>query len=177
MLELFGVLRTPQTAADRAGLQDPGIRIGQAPRMIATRYIRRLGTNAAGRDQWLVPSLVVTRARKATADCPAKPATRRWLLTKVGGGGGGGADPEQLAAQTHLGSSGIAGEDAVAAVDGLVPDGVASVTVTYPGDQGGARTWPVRRNYFAYRVERPVEQAYTGKVTRNGPDGEPIPDR
>lgn len=177
MLDLFGVLRTPQTAADRAGLSDPGIRVGMAPRMIAPRFIRRLGTDAAGRTRWLIPSLVVTPARKATDACPARPASRRWLLTTIGGGGAGGAPYEDLATRPHLGSAGIPGNDAVAAVDSLVPDGVATVTITYPGDNGPPRTWPVDRNFLAYRVELPVEQAYIAKITWNAPDGTIIPHR
>lgn len=175
MLALFGVLRTPQTEADRAGLQDPGIRIGMAPRMVATRAVRRLGVDAAGETQWLVPSLVVTRARKATARCPARPAVRRWMLTKVGGGGAGGVPYDDLARHSAVGSHGIAGNDRIAAVDGLAPDGVASVTITYPGDADAPRTFPVRRNYFAYRVELPVEQAYVAKVRWNAPDGSAVP--
>lgn len=177
MLELFGVLRTPQTDVDRAGLSDPDIRIGMAPRMVAPRYIRSLGTDAAGRRRWLIPSLVVTKARKATARCPAKPASRRWLLTVVGAGGGGGAPYGYLATHAHLGSSGIPGNDAVAAVDSLVPDGVASVTITYPDDKAPPRTWPVRRNFLSYRVKLPVEQAYIAKITWNAPDGTTIPRR
>lgn len=145
--------------------------------MVATKSIRRLGTNGAGRPQWLVASLVITPARTATTDCPARPATRRWQLTKIGGGGGSGTDYERLATRTHLGSSGFPDNNALAAVDGIVPDGVASVTITYPGDHGPPRTWPVKRNYFSYRVKLPVEQAYTGTVTWNAPDGTVIQQR
>lgn len=162
----LSVLRSPQTAADRAGeamFRRPGI--GR----VARRGIRLLGTDASGQRTWLAPVLMVIKARRATARCPRRPPSRKWLLAQIGQGGAL-LNARDIENEGSMGSSGP--KPSKATVVGIVPDGVASVTVTYGSTPG--RTWPVRRNFFTYRVALPVEQAYQGEITWNDSTGRPI---
>ncbi len=165
MLRAFGVLRTEQTTEDRAALKLPITRhlVGA----IAPDLVRLLGTDAGGHRRWLVPSLV-SAATKETAGCPGSAESPRWMLSLVDDASG--ADTSEYRQVIERGTVGSSNPNQVlgrATVAGIVPDGVESVTIAYPGDKNPPRIWPVSRNLFSYNVRVSVEQALPGKVRWN----------
>lgn len=165
MLRAFGVLRTDQTTEDRAALKLPITRHLEGA--IAPDLVRLLGTDAGGHRRWLVPSLIPA-ATTETAGCPGSAESPRWMLSLVGDGTGVGTSEYRQVIER--GTTGSENPDQVpgrATVAGIVPDGVKSVTIAYPGDKNPPRTWPVSRNFFTYNVRLSVEQALPGKVTWN----------
>lgn len=168
VLGALSVLHAPESSADRAGRA--AARRSGSPR-VAIRHVRLLGVDAAGGRHWIVPMLVLSRARAATADCPARKAKRTWMLRTFGETGGGGAiDVATLVRRGTTGASGPSDRESV--VTGIAPDGVAQVSVAYDG--APARTWPVRRNFYSYRVALRAEQAFTPTVTWQDADGRTI---
>jgi hypothetical protein len=166
LLRRFGVLRTPQSAEDRAGLASSAIRLKVLPGKVARNYVRNLGTDAAGRQRWLVPTLVSSTPR---AGCAEARVPERWFLATIGEGGAGSSDYRDIIGRATVGASGVPDSPNLAIAEGLAPDGVVSATTSYPGGSGSedSRTWKVRRNYFSYRVDLSVEQASQARVVWN----------
>lgn len=161
----LGILRTPATAADRAG--QPVTR-SAAFRGVSRDHVRLLGTDADGKRQWIAPALRVIEARPATRECPARPASRTWsLVTFSEDGGGGSTDAATLKRQGATGSTGSTDRESI--VTGIAPDGVAEVSVSYDGT--AARTWPVTRNFYSYRVALPAERAVSPDITWKNSSG------
>lgn len=168
LLSALGVLRTPQTANDRP--PDPKVlaRLDGA-QLGATRYV---GTVNGGRRYYVVPirnargieDPLPERCLRALSDeqrrsaehrnaaiAKARGGHPRWdicLIEENGGGGCGVGGAKDLLERGTIGTSGAG--SGRSHVVGLVPDGVASVTVGY-GD-GSQRTIDVTRNFFAYDV-------------------------
>lgn len=164
---VLAVLRTPQTAADRAGQafakRDDRIRV-------ATAFIRLLGTDASGERQWIAPAQQNSATPSGTGDCSTS-TERSWtLMTFSARGGGGAGDAATLMRRGAIGSSGAS--DRESTVTGIAPDGVAEVSVSYDGS--APRTWPVRRNFFSYRVALPADRAAAPDVAWKNAAGDVI---
>jgi hypothetical protein len=169
LLGALSVLRAPETPDDRAGRR-AARRLGMPG--IAVRHVRTLGRDASGDRRWIAPRLVAVDARPATASCPARRRVRQWSFAAFGEHGGGAEyAASQIQRSGTLGASGTGRREATVA--GIVPDGVAQVEVSY--GRAAARTWPVRRNFFSFRVRLPVEHAYRGRVTWKDAAGRVIP--
>ncbi len=71
------------------------------------------------------------------------------------------------------GATGAPGDsDRESDVTGVAPNGVANVLVSYDGT--AARTWPVRRNFYSYRVALSAERAVSPDITWKDNDGRTI---
>jgi hypothetical protein len=101
------------------------------------------------------------------------------------GGGGGGGGVAYLRKYGQLGSSGT--NDGTAIVNGLVPDGVATVTSTFgttysrgPGrkprryPKAITRTDPVQDNMLSFQVARSAEDALPEKMVWRDGDGKVV---
>jgi hypothetical protein len=82
------------------------------------------------------------------------------------GGGGGGVDAAFIRERGEFGTSGD--DDKSAIVNGLIPDGVATVTSTY-GDY--ERTDRVQDNMVSFEVARSAERAFPDKAVWRDADG------
>lgn len=98
----------------------------------------------------------------------------------LGSGGGGGRFWYFL---TH-GNLGTSGSGRSSTITGLLPDGVASITMTFPKRVSRGRyykpkvfrrkvvvTAPVRENVFTVRVPRAAPDAFPSRAVWRGPDG------
>ncbi|MEV4419126.1 hypothetical protein AB0L40_04015 [Patulibacter sp. NPDC049589] len=166
MTDAFAVLRRPQTAADRAGGRYARVMIAGK---LASAAVRTVGPDANGDPKFLVPSLIDVPARPRTEHCPARPAVRTWMLSVAGRSGGGTSPYRDFIARGTFGTSGPSDRESV--VSGIVPDGVASVTVTY--GSADPRTFPTHDNAFTYEVGLAAEQ-FPSSVVWNDADGRPI---
>lgn len=124
------------------------------------------------------------RERRAAAQ-PLTPYDEVLLFSRtskgsLGGGGGGGRFSQFL----KQGSSVSSGGDDSAVLTGLVPDGVASLTMTFPKRVSRGRyykprvfkrkvvvTAPVQENVFSVRVPRGAPDAFPSRTVWRAADG------
>jgi hypothetical protein len=100
------------------------------------------------------------------------------------GGGGGGVDLGFLRDRGMLNSQ---SRGSITILSGLLPDGVATVELTFPrsASRGPYRpakryrhavelTAPVKDNVISLRVPRPAEDAFPARMVWKGPDGQTV---
>jgi hypothetical protein len=128
----------------------------------------------------------IARDERRAAARPRGPYDQVFLFDRaadgrLGGGGGGGPFGRVL---TH-GSVGTSGtDDRTAMVRGVVPDGVATVTMTFPKRESRGPyykprvfprrvvvTAPVRENVFSVRVPRSAPDAFASRTVWRAADG------
>jgi hypothetical protein len=156
-LRLFGVLRRAPTEADRT------VQVERQPRSSPPADIRALAVRGARG----IPVVVYT-LRVSRPPLPGPPQlTRRNLLCvrypDVDGAGGSCWTTAQILAGRGTAALGRH-------VFGLVPDGVATVRMTYPG--GAVRTARVRENFFT--VVAPGAKTLRGWTAYSPGAGSPI---
>lgn len=181
MLALLGVLRRPQVPADALPAKPP---LPLLPFTgIDSAYVRRVATNPAGDRFYLVPGIVrlivpgqcaagLTRAQRRTLSrphfslgisefsrdglpdgvvdgrAPAAEAIAAGALT------GGGISVSQKVIVNPGNQLTYSNAHVVATIDGVVPDGVAGVTLVYRHRR--ARTLPVANNFFELTLHRVI---------------------
>lgn len=150
---VLGVLARPRTAADAIDR-----RYLEAPFAsgIVVRSIRYLGTAPDQRRYYVIPAWgtgrqslperclhrLPERARRSY-EHPSSPSPTICIF------GGGGGSCSSLADIRRRGSWGASGVDGRSTVAGVVPNGVRAIHVTYGRS---TRVFPVRDNFFAFRV-------------------------
>lgn len=159
---VLGVLARPRTAADaieRRYLSGPGL-VG-----VDVDGVRYLGTAPDGVRYFVVPVRGYGRhsiperclrklSPKARRLFSSRPQPREPMVCVYGGGGGGCSTIADVSAHGSYGSSGTLRSRSTVA--GVVPNGVDDVRVTYGTS---TRTFPVRENFFAFRVALGAPQA------------------
>lgn len=100
------------------------------------------------------------------------------------GGGGGGGGVREIRRRGSFSASGIRGADGRARVDGLVPDGVATITATF--DRVGSRlgrqrprryrrvikrTVSVQENVVSFVISRAPQDAFAARMVWRSADG------
>ncbi|MEA2221485.1 MAG: hypothetical protein QOJ35_4111 [Solirubrobacteraceae bacterium] len=141
LVRQLAVLRRPQTGDDalpRAWRSGPP---GQARLQRSVRYVG----SVAGHRYFVV--VVVSSLPRGCSSPSASPARTQLCLLQDGRGGGCGIGAAYFAAHGMQGSSGRS--DGRSVVVGLVPDGVASVTVRYGSSE---RSFDVRDNFYGYPI-------------------------
>ena len=194
LLAILGVLRRPQVSADIPPVSrfpDPGFLQG-----VEVSYERLLATTAQGQRFFLIPGFFAPPSIPSNCSPPLSPKERRrqqqlqqqlrrhpqfiFLISQFGShgsGGGGGAPSTAAAIMAGVGTGSGFGVGAAhgryqtvsGEIDGLVPDGVASVTLKYR--RRADRTIPVLNNFFVLSVHGRIKRH---KVHRS-PQGSPIP--
>lgn len=157
---VLGVLARPRTPADR--IERRYLRSGFA-HDIDVQGVRYLGTAPDGVRYYVIPAGSLG-SPPPPASCLRKlpPRVRRIYDRQprrepsicIQGGGGGGCMP--LADIRRHGSWGASGVGGRSTVSGVVPNGVRAIRVTYGHS---TRTFPVRDNFFAFRVALQAPQA------------------
>lgn len=156
-LDAFGVLRRPQTDADRGENSEYTLKFFGRLRGVRLDYVRLLGTEAGGAGYVLVPAAsedadglrARLRALKAQHDGRAAPVPSKdplCLFARNPGGGGGGVNCASL--QQVLDGRAVMGRSSAGGPltqFGLVADDVAQVRA---GDGAGAPVVDVRDNFF-----------------------------
>ncbi|HEU0317162.1 MAG TPA: hypothetical protein VFR49_07530 [Solirubrobacteraceae bacterium] len=190
LLAILGVLRRPQVPADvppAPRLPDPFLQ------GIEVAYERLLTTTASGDRYFLTPGFLVPPSPPAHCSPPRSPQAQHLeqqlrlhprfelLISDVGrtGSGGGVSGGPSTAAAIMAGAAtggsfGISGQiggyqTESGAIDGLVPDGVATVTLEYR--RRAARTLPVTNNFFLLTVAARIKLPNV----RQSPPGLPGP--
>lgn len=176
LLAAFGVLRAPATPSDRvAPATLERLRVGR----VNPSTIRRLGT-AGGETYYAIPSRGAPSAPSAECLDRLSEADRRevvrvsaerrrqlsrpHLCVQTRSGGSCGATVEQAVA---AGTTGSSGNESRSTHWGVVPDGVAAVSVSFGDD---SRTFTVRRNFYSFQVVRGADEPPT-RVTWHMTDG------
>jgi hypothetical protein len=180
LLDRLAILRRPKQAGDDPPFLAPS-------GTIAIDYVRRLGEGPHGRVYYLVPGKLTPRHLPARCFRGLTPRQRRnqrgierrerrrkiglGLLEadpRGGGGGGGYADLRDLMNNYVLGSDGGRHR---ANLHGMVPDGVASVTLRWHG-LTVQRDVTVANNFWVTRAPRGSGQSGLPTTTIwRGPDG------
>lgn len=127
----------------------------------------------------------VRQGQERNSEQPTTPQDGIYLFTRNAngsGGGGGGGDAGWFATHGIFVSHGGSGHGAQ--LDGLVPDGVASVTLEYPKRVGRgryykpaefpsafSRTVRVRENVLSVRVPRDAGDAFPARMVWRAADG------
>lgn len=194
LVAILGVLRRPQVPADippLSRLPDPAIQGVEVP------YERLLATTPHGERFFLIPAFLGPLASFTKCTPPLTPAQLQqqqalqqqailhprfelFVSAQMPGGaaagGGGASSAAEIEAGVDVGASfgggGSAGgryETDSGTIDGLVPDGVASVELEYR--HLPPRTLPVTGNFFLLTVSGRVRRP---KVVRS-PNGLPLP--
>ena len=141
------------------------------PRHLRSVALKEFGTLRHGQEQ--------------NSRAPTVPEDGIYLFTRDahgGGGGGGGGDVKAFLSHGTFGSSGGAGNEAL--LSGLVPDGVASVTLEYPKTvsrgryyeptvfpSAFTRTVRVQENVLAVHVPRNAGDAFPSRMVWRRADG------
>lgn len=194
LLAILGVLRRPQVPADI-----PSTSPFPAPFLagIEVGYERLLATTPDGQRYFLIPGFL--RPPSVPTNCmpPLSPQQRHqqqliaqqlrshprftFWIAQMGrngvGGSGGGAPATAAAINAGLDTSGgfgISGgsaqyETEYGTINGLVPDGVASVTLRYR--RRADRTLAVTNNFFVLTVHRRIKRL----AVHHTPQGVPVP--
>jgi hypothetical protein len=145
---LLGVLRTPQTPADR--FPEPS-RFRYGDQTLLPSTVRKLGS--VGETRYYVGFLLTRQER---AGCPTLHTPVHailCLLTDNGSGGCGGTPNNLLQHGLDVSSLNRSGRSQVVA---LVPDDVTAITVRY---RSSTRTFPARRNFVGYEIAADPSQS------------------
>jgi hypothetical protein len=180
-LSILGVLRQPGNAADEL---PPSVLSSQTRLYVdSVRFARA----AFGRDWYVGVDGAPAQPRGVGNGCDRSVGVALWGLGGRGGGGTGGATPAQI--ESHgmwMSSGGGTGADPARTLfAGVVPDGVATVTLRYPaGKLGGfshrsgpalTATGHAVNNVVVISVERAGAQAIrTVTTTWRATDGATI---
>lgn len=164
LIDRFAVLRRAQRGEDRDGLRQPSART--APGAIAAGAVRLLGKDPNGHRHWVIPTIEAPSS--AGSGCPAGRSEQGWHLAVVGDDGSStSAAYRDLLRKPTFSARNPDRRPGQSVATGIAPDGVASVTVSYPGDPGLGRTWPVAHNFFTFVVGLPEGQAASATIKWN----------
>jgi hypothetical protein len=180
-LSILGVLREPGRATDEL---PSGVLSSQTGLYVDTVRFARA---AFGRDWYVWITGGPAHAQPNSTGCAHPPGVALWGLGGRGGGGADGATAAQIQTHgmwIHIGG-GTGADPARTLFAGVVPDGVATVTLHYPpGKLGGfshrsgpalTATGHVVNNVVVISVERAGEQAIrTVTTTWRASDGATI---
>jgi hypothetical protein len=166
LLAVFGVLRSEGSAADRFPRPErandtPGIDLAGS---------RAVGRSASGHSYFVLPVLTAAAPRSCAGESQT---TATWDVCLLDENGAGGCGASGAAALRRRGTiQTLSRANGVTDVVGLVPDGVATVVPEYP--DGSTREIGVARNFFAYEVRLPAQQALPSRVTWRDADGREV---
>jgi hypothetical protein len=153
LLQTFGILRRPATAADalppeaQAALKARGLKVE------GTGTARLLRTGPGDGKAWVVP---VADVDGFLACAGKRPADREGLAVVATGGapvGGGGSRDDLVRGRAPVSVESCAGPDKAVSVSGIVPDGVSAAYLT--ATDGTAVRADVRDNGFSLLVPAP----------------------
>ncbi len=165
LLAVFGVLRSDGSPTDRF----PRPERANVTAGIDLSGSRALGESGSGHSYFAVPVLA-TAAPDACAPQSQPTTTPVWdvcLLDENGAGGCGASGPATLRRRGVIQT--ISRANGITDVVGLVPDGVATVVPAYP--DGSTREISVARNFFAFEVRLPANQALPSQITWRDAEG------
>lgn len=182
----MAVLRRPQRHDDK-----PPVRLSLFPfRLLAIDYTRKLGEGPDGESYYLVPGSVgfprtprrclrhLSPHQRRVEQRIRRQARRRERVIGLGmfevsnsprggtGGGGCCSDAHALVSNRTTQTSGVSGHSTVT---GLVPDGVASVTLRW--HRGPERNAAVANNFWVTSVPRSAPRAFPTTTIWRGADG------